>query len=56
MMISGDFQAMALVLGKFKEMIIHKAFFFAGKQVPPPTRKLSFSPYQSAKALSTFCT
>lgn len=27
MMISGDFQAIALVLGKFKEMIIHRAFF-----------------------------
>lgn len=57
MMISGDFQAMALVLGKFKEMIIHKAFFLLGsKSPPPPTRKLSFSPYQSTKALSTLCT
>lgn len=32
MMISGDFQAMALVLGKFKEMIIHKAFFLLGSK------------------------
>lgn len=35
MMISGDFQAMALVLGKFKEMIIHKAFFLLGSKSPP---------------------
>lgn len=54
MMISGDFQAMALVLGKFKEMIIHKAFFFAGKQVPPPHQKaflLSLSVNKSTQYL-----
>lgn len=49
MMISGDFQAMALVLGKFKEMIIHKALFFAGKQVPPPQESFPSLPVSQQK-------
>lgn len=49
MMISGDFQAMALVLGKFKEMIIHKAFFCWEASPPPPPESFPSLPVSQQK-------